>query len=573
MLHSIRWRLVLSYVFLAFGAMALVGWFTLVLVERRLDSREEEVLIANAEAIARQAGYTLQATPRAEPLDQLVQTAAFLGNVQVRILDAEGRVIADSGSPGEIGELTWIVSPPAATESEERLSAPLLFLNHHGMMSAMMLEDPRFTDRFATGMETWQIDPDAVAVDVIVVQRSPSPWGDRLEFETSVYRQSPPAPAQGADGPPLEPAEPAGRVDSQAQTARTSTVARSERVVTAPIVGADTILGQVELSQGPDFGAESLTTLRRSLLVAATTVALLAALLGLVMSRTLTGPLHALTQAAAEMRAGDLSARAPVRSHDEIGALAGQFNHMAATLEVSFADLAAERDALRRFIADASHELRTPITALRTFNDLLGGPAAADPRAQQEFLAESAAQIERLEWITANLLDLSRLDGGLTPLEMETLAFAELVDEVVAPFRLLAQEKGIELRTTGLGAGTTIAADRARLSLALANLLDNAIKFTPAGGTIEVAMKREAERVILAVTDSGPGINDGEAERIFERFYRSPSHGQPGSGLGLAIVRSVVHAHGGTVTAANRPAGGAEFTLALPAAAAPDPAW
>ena len=262
MLHSIRWRLVLSYVFLAFGAMALVGWFTLALVERRLDSREEEVLVANAEAIARQAGYTLQATPRAEPLDQLVQTAAFLGNVQVRILDAEGRVIADSGSPGEIGELTWIVSPPAAADSEERPSAPLLFLSHHGMMSSMMLEDPRFTDLFATGMETWQIDPDAAAVDVIVVQRSPSPWGDRLDFETSVYRRPP--PAQGADGPPLEPANAAGRADLLDQTARTATVARSERVVTAPIVVADRTLGQVELSQGPDFGAESLKTLRRS---------------------------------------------------------------------------------------------------------------------------------------------------------------------------------------------------------------------------------------------------------------------------------------------------------------------
>ncbi|MER3514529.1 MAG: two-component sensor histidine kinase, partial [Chloroflexota bacterium] len=109
---------------------------------------------------------------------------------------------------------------------------------------------------------------------------------------------------------------------------------------------------------------------------------------------------------------GDLSTRAPVHGEDEIGQLARQFNQMAAHLEASFAQLSAERDALRRFIADASHELRTPITALQNFLDLVQGPAAEDPAARSEFLAESQKQVSRLEWITQNLLDLSRLEAG-----------------------------------------------------------------------------------------------------------------------------------------------------------------
>ena len=143
---------------------------------------------------------------------------------------------------------------------------------------------------------------------------------------------------------------------------------------------------------------------------------------------------------------------------------------------------AAERDALRRFIADASHELRTPITALKSFIDLLQGPAAGDPQAQAEFLAESQAQIERLEWITRDLLDLSRLDAGLAALDRDEHDVGELIEAAAAAFKAQAREKGIALSLQPPQPALTLYCDRGRIEMALSNLVDNALKYTPAGG-------------------------------------------------------------------------------------------
>ncbi len=568
--RSIRWRLVLSYMLLAFGSVAMVGWLTLALIDRRLEAQEVDYLTANAEAIARQAALSIEAGARTAELEQLAGAAAFLGDVQVRILDEQGSVLVDSGAPSELQEMAWIVPPPARGRPAGREAPPLFLFDQRGFagLDGLFPFDPRLLEELM--LSEWGgtlEDPLSDMLDVIVVQRSSSPWGDLLDFEYGLYLDDADVDREPASAV-ASPSSAGSADDMTADGAgeETAAIARSTQTVTLPILVAGSPAGFVELSNGPDFGAESLETVRRAFLIAATGVALLAAFLGLLMSRSLTGPLQALTGAAAQMHAGDLGARAPVRSRDEIGALAGQFNQMADEMQRSFAELEAERDALRRFIADASHELRTPITALRTFNDLLQGPAAHDAAAQQEFLQESAAQIVRLEWITANLLDLSRLDAGLVDLELGEIDLAELIHAVVAPFRLQAQEAGIALTVTVPPDGITLRGDRARLAMALANLLDNACKFTPRGGEIVVNVQQQPEAVELSVADTGPGLNEEDLPLLFERFYRSPASGKSGSGLGLAIVQSIVQAHGGTVRAANRAAGGSVFTLSLPAA-------
>ena len=297
-------------------------------------------------------------------------------------------------------------------------------------------------------------------------------------------------------------------------------------------------------------------------MVAGLGAVLVAVLLGFLMSRTLTAPLMALESATQQMEEGDLAVRAP-ESVGEIGDLSRRFNRMAARLQATFADLAAERDALRRFIADASHELRTPLTALRQFIEILQGQAGGKPETRSEFLGESQRQLERLQWITGHLLDLSRLEGGVAALDVSRHDLEALLEEALAPFRSTAEAKQIALRLSIANGPDTICCDRPSLMMALANLLDNALKFTPPAGVVELSATDNERATLLSVVDTGPGIQPADRERIFERFYRGEmSEHVPGAGLGLAIVKSAVEAHNGKVRVES--SDGATFTLEIP---------
>jgi two-component system phosphate regulon sensor histidine kinase PhoR len=237
---------------------------------------------------------------------------------------------------------------------------------------------------------------------------------------------------------------------------------------------------------------------------------------------------------------------------------------MAERLEASFAALTADRDTLRRFIADASHELRTPITALRNFNELLQEAAADDPAAQNEFLAESAAQLDRLEWMTSKLLDLSRLDAGLAALELENHDAGDLIRVTSRAQATVAKDKEIALSTVTPAMAVSLYCDRARVESALSNLLSNALKFTPRGGRVDVGVQEVDESVHFWVQDDGPGIAPADQPHIFERFYRGQENGTDGSGLGLAIVASVAQAHGGRAWVESELGQGSRFVIALP---------
>ncbi|HEY9593462.1 MAG TPA: HAMP domain-containing sensor histidine kinase, partial [Spirochaetia bacterium] len=273
--------------------------------------------------------------------------------------------------------------------------------------------------------------------------------------------------------------------------------------------------------------------------------------------------LRRLASTARRMGDGDLAARAVSRRSDEVGELAHQLNGMAENLEASFRDLRAERDSLKRFVADASHELRTPITALATFNELLQGSASDDPAARQEFLRESQTQLARLQWITANLLDLSRLDAGIAGLSLGRHPVTEIVEGSVGGSLARAREKGVSLAVTA-DPGLAVMCDINRLQLALSNLVANAVKFVPAGGAVSVSAAERGDRVAFVVTDNGPGISADELPRIFDRFYRGRSAGGDGAGLGLAIAQSVARAHGGSLAVRSEPGRGSTFTLEIP---------
>ncbi len=340
--------------------------------------------------------------------------------------------------------------------------------------------------------------------------------------------------------------------------------ARQLLSTTIPVGPPDSPLGWVEMSSPLSLGAAAISPMRDAILASGLGALVIAAVAGFLIGRTISDPLRSLALTARRKADGDLSARQQTRRRDEIGDLARQFNVMAESLERSFRDLRAERDSLSRFVADASHELRTPITALATFNELLQGRASEDPVARQEFLRESHVQLGRLQWITSNLLDLSRLDAGIAGLSLGRHAASDIVESAVEGFRAAARQKGVTLEVRDADHDLVVVCDAQRIQIALSNLVANAVKFVPLGGTVEVAVTTRDGRVFFCVKDTGPGIPPAEQDLIFERFYRGRSSAGDGAGLGLAIVRSVARAHGGEVSVTSEPGVGSTFTLEIP---------
>ena len=336
------------------------------------------------------------------------------------------------------------------------------------------------------------------------------------------------------------------------------------------VVSTTCLLGYLELSEPLTYRAASLAAVRHDLFVLGVGAATAAALVGLLLGRGLTSPLRRLIAATERLRAGQLEVRLPATGGDEIAQLSRAFTAMAERLAQSFATIAADRDRLRTFVADVSHELRTPITALRTFNDLLLQGAQDDPAIRQEFLAESATQIGRLDWLAQNLLDLSKLESGLVAMKIVSADLRETVAQA-----LIVQGPGAEARQIGLQLEEPVGPlivhhDPPRLEQAIGNLINNAIKFSPPGSTVRVRVEARDGAAHVVVADQGAGIAARDLPHIFERFYRGTAStaGTSGSGLGLAIVKSIVDAHGGHVAVDSTPGTGTTFDLSLPRSSA-----
>ena len=291
------------------------------------------------------------------------------------------------------------------------------------------------------------------------------------------------------------------------------------------------------------------------------------------LTRRITTPLRRLTEASRDLAEGDYARRVPSDAIEggpvELSELGLQFNAMAERLQESIEIIRRDRDRSREFLADVSHELRTPIAALRTFNELLTEGAADDPQARAEFLETSRAQLERLDWLAQNLLELSKLDSGLVLLDLRPEDLRSAVEQAVEQAAATAKRRGVALTMDAPDTAILIRHDPVRIGQVVANLLGNAIKFTPRGGSVRVEVRGEGDGgASIVVSDTGIGIDPAELPRIFDRFFRgsraSEARGS-GSGLGLAIVRSIVEMHAGTVSVESRLGAGTTFRVALPA--------
>jgi signal transduction histidine kinase len=322
--------------------------------------------------------------------------------------------------------------------------------------------------------------------------------------------------------------------------------------------------------RNPYTSREQTTRTITEVLVNAAVVALVVALIvALLLAQWLVRPLRRLTQTSRLLAEGHLEARVaiPTNSPPEVQELAGAFNEMAERLQESVTIISQDRDRSRDFVADVSHELRTPIAALRTFNELLLEGAAERPETREEFLRGSRQQIERLDWLAANLLELSKLDSGLVALQLRDEDLRTAVEDAVDHAMPMAERKGISLTVQVPRQPVIQPHDPPRLGQVLGNLIGNAIKFTPAGGHVRVAVEPLDDGARIVVADDGVGIDPAELEHVFDRFYRGtrrPEERAGGSGLGLAIARSIVDMHRGRVTISSTPDMGTEVVVTLP---------
>jgi two-component system phosphate regulon sensor histidine kinase PhoR len=242
---------------------------------------------------------------------------------------------------------------------------------------------------------------------------------------------------------------------------------------------------------------------------------------------------------------------------------------------VTMTDITQRRrlEVLRRdFVANASHELKTPVAAVRALAETLLTALPDDPEAGRRFAERIGREAERLDLLTRDLLDLSRVERGA--LDVEPVDLVGLVKEVVGGYADRAEERRIKL-STEVEPGVALRGDRAQLGLLLSNLIDNALRYTPAKGAVCVRLNAAESRAVLQVHDTGQGIPAGELSRVFERFYRvdkARARQTGGTGLGLAIVRHVAEAHGGTVRVDSELGRGSTFTVALPVVGPPPPA-
>ena len=292
------------------------------------------------------------------------------------------------------------------------------------------------------------------------------------------------------------------------------------------------------------------------LAVAALAAGIVALGLAWALSRRMLKPVETLTQAARRLGAGDLDSRVPVATSDEIGELSRAFNAMAEAL--------SRQEALRRtMVSDVAHELRTPLTNLRCQIEALEDGLMTPSSETLHSLREEVLLLSRL---VEDLQTLSVADAGRLALDRASVDVRDLVEGALESFGAAAAEHRLTLRNE-VGALPAAFVDATRIAQVLRNLLTNAMRHTPEGGTITVSASADDGHVTVSVRDDGPGIPAEHLPHVFERFYRAdPSRARTtgGAGLGLAIVQGIVHAHGGTVAAASE--GGAVFRFTLPLA-------
>lgn len=530
MIKSVRVRLAFS-----FGAIALLvalslGLVLLWILQDYYSRLERDYLTNNAVSIGLAASDLFDPTISNSARISQLQNYAFLLQTRIRLLDRNDQVIADTGPFQNNRVLTSVVRSAPVLSSFSQ-TAPSVSISADQNKMFFFVETSKVSDPAATN------ETIAVQGSTATIRKETSPSGDVTIVSSMPAR----ATVYG-----FQLGDSSGSLDR-----------RSAETVTVAVSKTDGgISGSVQLSEGPAYGQEILANVQRGWAFASVFAFLLACGVGLLISQRISAPVQALTVAAEQMYAGDLSTRVSYQAGDEFGKLASTFNAMSEQVESTI-------KTLQRFVMDAAHELQTPLTALRTNLEL----ALDEPSVEKQtaFVHQAQVQADRLSRLTSGLLDLSRLEARGWAETFEAVDLAGLLREVVEPFAARAEQADQTLVLDLDAAHSMVLGSAQKLSSAVGNLLDNALKFTPAGGTITVRLYETERNCCVAVADTGIGIPPEEVGLLFNRFHRGRNAAlYPGSGLGLAIVRAVAEAHGGCVEGENQPGGGACFRICLP---------
>ena len=317
-----------------------------------------------------------------------------------------------------------------------------------------------------------------------------------------------------------------------------------------------TILIRLAYSQQPiwDHLKDFLMTI---LLVLPLTLAV-AAFAGYMMADRVLDPIGQMARRAEQITTERLHDRLPVENNDELGHLARVFNQMLSRIEQSF-------EQLRRFTADASHELRTPLASIRSVGEV-GLQKDVSPEEYRDIIGSMLEEINRLTNLVDSLLTLSRADSGQTLIKVEVFPVAEIMREAANLLDILIEEKQLKFHFEA-NENAFVRGDRMILRQAAVNILHNAVKFTPARGTISARVRCEGSSIVLSITDNGPGIPTEHLAKVFDRFYRvDPARAgeNSGAGLGLSIAQWAARAHDGEIGLSPAPGGGCTFWIRLP---------
>jgi len=516
--RSIRWQLPLSYAGIACIAALSLGTVLMTVLENFYTQQEINYLNQNAVSIGRIIGNMIERDAPEQRIENQLRMLSFFSATRIQLFDPQGDLLADSGGDRQFylsyspdGDATRIVEFEQAISPDFDTNVDAAWFARFDDVATEVTD---FVVRGSIALPSQEVEEATIQLNTSSSETLLTDDVHVIPVNRSIYGIS-----------FVE------RADFLASRGR------SDQDVRVTLRGQNdhSTLGFVQLSEGPAYGDEILESVARGWLMAGGFSVAFAGLVGWFFSRRITQPLLVLTDATSQMAHGDLSVRVDLDRKDELGTLSGAFNDMAGQIERVVT-------TLRRFVADAAHELHTPLTALRTNIELAHETASSDESAL------ALVQVQRMQSLADDLLDLSRIESQ--PKQHEKVDFGAIVREMSAIYASRAEQKDVSFDLCLPDDPVDIPGDPAQLKRMVSNLLDNAVKFTDAGGGVSVKVSASDAMLQLDVNDNGIGIPEDDLPHLFERFHRGRNTANyPGSGLGLAIVHAVVTAHRGEVMA------------------------